>query len=212
MPEHFSEFITVGNAAELGPGSTAAGENDGIGLQRLCTAAEPESGGNRGYFLHGKGTALLHTGTVKSKTEHIQNAVGGVGQGIDPSAGLRHGQKSQFGEILLRICGTESRQCRNSKGTVCSKVVCRYCVPVGQVASAVAGREKLSSDALLAFQQQHMTARDLHCGQRGDDSGSAAAYYGNGGESLRHQGVPTFQISSASVPSASASPAVSSEE
>ena len=84
-----------------------------------------------------------------------------------------------MGEEALGIDRAKVGERIFGKRRICSIIVSRSSVPVGEVTAAVSGGEKLPTDALLPFQQKNMSARNLCRGQSRDHAGCAAADDGN---------------------------------
>ena len=90
-------------------------------------------------------------------------------------------------EEALCIDRAETGERKGGKGGIRAEIVSRTRVPVGEIAAAVPGGEKLPADPLLPLQQQDVPARDFCRGQRGDHAGCAAADDGDGRITLTHR-------------------------
>ena len=161
VAESLSQPVSVGDAAELRAGRSAAGENHGIGMKLFRTAAQSVSGSVRPNFLDGEGAALFNPGAVQPEAQNVQHTVGGIRQGIDSPVRLGGGQETEMGKKPLRIDGTELRKRIGGKRRIRTEIVSRAGIPIAEVAAPVSGGKKLSPETLLTFQQEHMAAGDL---------------------------------------------------
>ena len=130
------------------------------------------------FFLHAlrvEAADELHARLRSGEPQHVHNAVGLIGQGIDPPGRLCRGQKAQRVEKVQRRRPVKARKRGAGKARVLSVIVHRGQVEVRQVAPAVAGGEQLAPDARLPFENGDGIPFILRGGKRGHQSAGSAA-------------------------------------
>ena len=155
--------------------AAAAGDDEPVG--KISCAVRGGQLVAAGLFpdaLRVKAADRLHARLLRSEAQHVEHAVGLVGQGIDPAGVLCYGQKPEPAEKFQRVLHAEARQGGLGKGGVLPVVAGGGGVVVGQVAPAVAGGQQLAAHPALPLQQEDAAAV-FRGGQRGHHAAGAAA-------------------------------------
>ena len=130
--------------------AAAAGDDEPVGKESCAVrGGQLVAAGLFPDALRVKAADRLHARLLRSEAQHVEHAVGLVGQGIDPAGVLCHGQKPEPAEKFQRVLHAEARQGGLGKGGVLPVVAGGGKLQVGQVAPAVAGGEQLAADAGL---------------------------------------------------------------
>ena len=119
--------------------------------------------------------AVVPTTGLEGEAQDVHHAVGGIRQGIDPSAELLHRHEAEAAEEVQGRLRRESAEGGQGEVRRLAVVVFGRGAGVGEIAAAVAGGEELAPHALLPLEKGHAARGILRRGERGHHAGGPGA-------------------------------------